>query len=352
MTFAPPRCPYAGCREHRSPSRRFYYRWGSYKPRCRRFRIPRFRCKACRRSFSRQTFRGDYRDRRPDANGRLLDLLSAGVGLRESGRKVGLRVYAVERKLRKFARLLDGLHANLARELPRGRTYLLDEEESYEGASIRPLTVPLVLEREAWFLVGAAVGPIRRLAPAGTARRRRQEADERRRGRRRDESRQRVAEVLRALDARAPDGPLLIQTDRKASYPGLIRGVLGPRARHETTSGKARRTTANPLFPINVTIAMTRDNCGRLRRRSWLVSKTAAGLRAQLSVFTAYRNYVRVRFNRDQSWRSSAQVLGLAPRALTWPEAVRWRQDWGTESLSPLCLRGRRTVGQLSASGP
>ena len=110
------------------------------------------------------------------------------------------------------------------------------------------------------------------------------------------------------------------------------------------------RATHNPLFPINTTLAMTRDNCGRLRRRSWLVSKRADRLQEHLAIFTAYRNYVRRRFNRDASHQCPAWFLRLLPRALAPPEVLAWRQDWGERSIHPTSCRGETTaVRQESA---
>jgi len=348
--FTPPRCPHPDCPRHLDPSPRFFYRWGHYKPRCRSFWIPRFRCRTCRRTFSRQTFRSDYRDRRPGVNCAVLEFVTSGVGLRQSGRNRALSVRGMQKKLLKIARHLGQLHDNLAAELPPRRTYALDEEETFEGVSIRPLTVPLLVETESWFLVGSAVGTIRRLARAGSRRRRLQDAEERAHGRREDQSRARVTDVLQLLRQRAPKGRLTIRSDEKSSYRTVIQEVFGARATHCTTSGKDERTTANPLFPVNMTIAMSRDNCGRLRRQSWLFAKTADGLRAQLKAYTAYRNYVRVRFNRDEPWQSAACFLGLAPRALHWPEVLRWRQDWGRRSIHPISRGARSTIDSVRAA--
>ena len=202
MQFAPPRCPNVACAQHRRPEPGFFVRRGSYRPRCRLEPVPRFRCRACGRGFSRQTFRHDYRDRRPECNHDLFVMLASGVGLRQAGRNLGLDVRGVQQKMRKMARTCGWLHDNLARHLPSGLCYLLDEEETYEGASIRPLTMPVLIGKETWFVVATAVGSIRRLAPAGTARRRRQDEEERQHGRRPDQSSARVREVLRELARR------------------------------------------------------------------------------------------------------------------------------------------------------
>ncbi|HEX5050924.1 MAG TPA: hypothetical protein VFZ65_04055 [Planctomycetota bacterium] len=343
MTFDPPRCANPGCAQHEQPKPGFCIRHGYYRPHCRTEPIQRFRCRTCGKTFSRQTFRHDWRDRRYDRNDRLFELLASGVGLRQSARLLGLGLRSVQKKMRKLATTCALLHENLSPRLPERRTYVMDEEETYEGASIRPLTMPVLIDKQTWFVVATSVGSIRRLAPAGTARRARQEHDERQHGRRKDESSECVREVLEALRRRI-DGELELRTDEKASYATIARQVFDERVLHTTTAGTALRTTHNPLFPINTTLAMTRDNCGRLRRRSWLVSKKAGWLRRQMAIFTVYRNYVRRRFNRDERRETPAVHLGLLPRQLLPSEVVRWRQDWGPRSPHPTSFRGERSV--------
>lgn len=343
MSFRPPRCPHPECRVHADPTAGRIIGWGYFSARCRERREPRFRCLVCRRTFSRQTFRHDYRDRRPDCNARLFELLTSGVGLRQSALVLKVSPTTTQRKMRKLSRTCALLHQNLSRTMPQHRTYLLDEEETYETASIRPLTVPIVLEDSAWFIVATGVGSIRRLAPAGTTRRGRQRRDEAKHGKRPDESRQCVGEVLKQLRQRSP-GRIQLLTDQKSSYATLALEVFGDDVAHATTAGTAPRTFRNPLFPINSMIAMSRDGCGRLRRKSWLVSKLAKWLRGQLAIFTVFRNYVRRRFNKDKPHETPAFLLRLLPRQLQPYEVTRWRQDWGARSPHPTSLSGERTV--------
>lgn len=343
MGFTPPRCPNQDCTQHARPSPRFYFRRGKYHPHTRPRGVQRYRCRACLRSFSDQTFRHDYRDRRPRDNLPLFLLLVSGIGMRQAGRVLDMDVRAVQGKQRKMARMLAHLHDNLCPKLPPGRSWLLDEEETFEGASIRTLTMPVLIERDSWFVVATGVAPIRRLASAGSARRRRQDFDERT-GPRRDESNQCVRKVLEALAAKVPSGQVLLHTDQKRSYATISRRVFGDRLTHLTTSGTLVRDTHNPLFPINTTLAMTRDNCGRLRRRSWLVSKKAACLQDHLALFTTYRNYMRRRFNRDREPETPAKHLGILPRNMRGMEMLSWRQDWSDLSIHPMCTKGTHTV--------
>jgi transposase-like protein len=346
MKFLPPRCPRRDCAAHREPVGRWFVRHGTYQPKCRRTPIPRFRCLVCHRGFSRQTFRYDFRDHAPSCNVPLLRLLTSGVGLRQSARLLVIDISAVQRKLKKMAATCALLHGNLSPHLAPGSTFLLDEEETFEQASIQPVTMPVLIEKETWFVVATDAAPIRRLAPVGTTRRWLQEESERRLGRRPDESRASVLRTLQALAHRLGGGHLVLRTDEKSSYATLVREVFRGEAKHETTSGKAARTKHNPLFPINTTLAMTRDNNGRLRRRSWLVSKRCACLQQQMCLFLVYRNYVRYRFNRDEPDDTPARLLGLLPRALQLREVLGWRQDWDRRSIHPMSSRGQRTVAE------
>jgi hypothetical protein len=334
-SFVPPFCPNEKCPRHLTPLPGFWQARGYYQPRCRKEPVPRFRCRHCSRGFSRQTFRVDYRDHRPECNQRLLEELSSGVGLRQAGRIVHLSVGAVQRKARKLAKACRLLHQNLFTALPNGRTLALDEEETYEHASIRTLTMPVIIDNDTRFVIASAVGTTRRLARLGTGRRRRQDREEKA-GRRRDESRQCVLAVLQFADSRLAGNTLTLRTDEKASYRVLAKQVFGSRVIHETTSGQAPRTTYNPLFGINSTLAMSRDNCGRLRRKSWLVTKKREFLQLHMQAFIAYRNYVRCRFNRDADGASPAVHLKLLPRNLRFDQVIAWRQEFGRQSIHPL----------------
>jgi transposase-like protein len=343
--FRPPFCPYRRCSQHRLPKERFFRRHGHYHPLCRARAVPRFRCKSCRRTFSRQTFRMDYRDHRPDLEPRLFSLLASGLGLRQSGRILGLSLRCTELKARKIARHLRRLNLNLRRALPEGSSFQLDELETYEGKrNTRPLSVPVLIERRSRYVVWAEAAPIR---PRGrmSAARRRAISEEDAVRRRRDRSRRSLKRTLgRGAQLALGLEVVRLETDEKAVYPALAREAFGAaRLVHTTTHSKLARGTWNPLFPINHTEALARDLTGRLRRESWLVSKRRRYLDLALQLFMAYRNLVRRRFNRDEE--SPASLLGFVPRRLTPGEVLSWRQEAGERSIHPLA-RSEESVAE------
>jgi transposase-like protein len=338
--FKPPRCPYRHCSQHISPSDKFYKRHGSYHALCRPHPIPRFRCKSCKRTFSRQSFRADYRDHRPNLNQKLFRLLTSGIGLRQSARALGLSLRCTELKFRKLARHVRRLNLNLQNELPSHVSLQFDEFETFEGRrNTRPLSVPVLIERSTRFVIWAESAPIR---PHGRMSRSRLEAIENeneRLGPRRDTSARSVIRTMRrGADLLEKNAVIALETDEKTSYPGHARTAFGEQqVIHSCTNSQLARMTWNPLFPINHTEAMLRDLLGRVRRRSWLASKKRRYLDLGLQLWIAYRNLVRRRFNFDA--QSPAQLLGAVNRRLRIGELLSWRQDWGRKSIHPLSVR-------------
>jgi len=340
VLFQPPRCPNTECPQHRSPDDRFFHRHGYYYPQCRAHRVPRFVCKSCGRGFSRQTFRSDYRDHRPDLNATVFMALASGLGLRQTSRITGLTLRCTELKFRKLARHLQHLNGNLRGPLPEGSSLQFDELETYEARrNTRPLTLPILIDRRTHFIIEAESAPIRPRGKMSAARLAAIAADERRFGPRPDESRRACRNVFAAAAALCRGSRTVrLETDEKSTYPGLAREAFGAhRLLHETTNSQLPRMTWNPLFPINHTEAKARDLIGRLRRDSWLTSKKSWCLDLHLQLHMAYRNYVRKRFNYDTE--SPAQLLGFVGRRMTPWQLLSWRQDWGRGSIHPLAQR-------------
>lgn len=339
--FAPPCCPYRLCKFHLAPEPEFCVPHGSYEAKCRAHPIPRFRCLACRRTFSRQTFRADYRDHKPHLNGALFQLLASGVGIRQSARQLQLSPRCAELKFRKLARHMRRLNINVQRPLEGDVSFQFDEFESFEThRNARPLSIPFLIEKDSRFIPWAESATIRPRGKMTKKRLRTIERVEARYGVRRDTSRRGIQRTFaRGLQLVGESAKLTLFTDEKSTYPGLAREAFGESAlTHRTTNSKLARMTWNPLFPINHEEARVRDILGRVRRQSWLVSKKRRYLDLGLQMHMTHRNLVRTRFNRDRE--TPAELLGLVRRGLKVGEVLSWRQDWGRRSIHPL-ERGR-----------
>ena len=348
--FSPIRCPYPKCEAHaieRLGDKNFCVGFGSYQPKCRPRPVPRFLCRYCDRTFSRQTFRQDYYDHKPHTNAPLLQLVAHGLGLRQSAGIVKLSRRCAEEKMRKMSRHLERFNKNMMDQLPEGCSFQMDEMETFENERrTQPLTLPVLIEQESMFIVDARSAPIR---PSGrTSERRRKAIREREsvEGRRSSESRSYLKKVLRHTSSYTRKlSKVRIDTDEKSAYPGLLRWAFGPNHEHRTANSRDPRNTCSLLFPINHMNAMARYLSGRLRRRSWLASKMRQFLNLQLHLFMAYKNFVRPRFNGDK--QTPAMVLGLVRERMAPTDLLSWRQDWGW--FSPHPLGGRLTLRKARA---
>ncbi|MEM7516446.1 MAG: hypothetical protein AAF368_05945 [Planctomycetota bacterium] len=343
--FTPPRCPNLACPMHAQPDAAFFVRRGFYRSGVKPHPIPRFQCRTCRKGFSRQTFRHDYRDKKPHLNVRVVEFMSSGVGYRQTARILRITRRNLLNKARKIQRTAQALDTNLLRRAgevdraaPRSQPLEIqfDEYETYEMCrNTMPLSVPTAVESVSRLILGSIAAPIRprgKMTKARLARVKRHEAAY---GVRTDRSAEACREVLARAAAFRPSAPLVkLDTDCKSTYPGFATEAFGSTGLlHRTTLGSDPRNAHSPLAAINLTEAMMRDLGGRLRRESWLTSKRCKWLNLHLGLYCAWRNWVRPRFNRDD--RCPGEIAGFATRRLKRAELVGWRQDWGARSPSP-----------------
>jgi hypothetical protein len=330
--FHPPRCPYSDCSQHRDPGLCFAVRIGRYFPLCRNHPVQRFRCRGCRRTFSRQTFRADCRQKKPHINAACLRLMVSCVGLRQAAQVLQVARRTIERRFEWLARHASDWHANRLDGALLDGPFQLDELESFEADRYQPVTVPVLIDRGSLFIVATEVGALRRKGTVTATQRRRRAEHERRHGRRPSQSRRAVRAVLvRLHQVVGPRQPVVLDSDHKPLYGQLGQKVFPGRFVWQRHDAAARRDRGNPLFPINHTNARLRHFLSRLRRRTWCVSKRRTGLRAHLAIATLWANYVRGITNRTRT--TAAQAVGVARRAYRPEEVLAWRQDWGC--LSP-----------------
>ena len=331
MEFDPPFCPFPEC-PSRAGARAFRFRRsGCYRRACDRRIVPRFVCRACARRFSAQTFRLDYRFRKPALDSWMLRLLVSKVTHRQAARMLRVNRKTVHRRLRRFAPALRALHLGvLARARRagglRGR-YSLDELETFEhNRRLKPVTVPVLIEKTTHFVISARTAPLAARGRIGAREREKLRALEEREGRRRSGSKQAVEALLGELGGvHDPRADVEMATDGKRAYLAAMRRRFGNRrASHSMESSQKPRNRDNSLFAINHTLAMMRDQISRLVRRSWGASKCRAELQKHVWIWTAWKNYVRGITNEAPN-TTPAMALLVARAQLSTADLLRWR---------------------------
>jgi transposase-like protein len=331
--FLPPFCPNPACRSFAEPAPGFFVRAGRYQPHCRAHAVPRFRCRSCGRRFSRQSFRADWRQKKPHLNATLLRLIVSCVGQRQAARALGVARRTVERRVRWLAAHALAFQEQGLRNAVLEGPFQLDEMESFEANRYQPVTVPVLIDRKTFFIVSTAVGPLRRKGRLTTHQRSRRAEHEAVHGRRRSGSLRAVRRVLSRLIPLTANQPVVLESDHKQLYGRLGLKMFGSRFAWRTHSATARRDRGNPLFPINHTNARLRHFLARLRRRTWCVSKSRFALQEHLQIVVLWANWCRGITNRTRI--TPAQALGVATRPYRPEELMAWRELWPVPTPTP-----------------
>lgn len=298
--FRPPFCPFPECETH-SGARNFEWRSrGHYYRKCDGRWVRRFSCKVCTRRFSTQTYKTDYRWKKPRLHYRVFDLFVSKVTMRQMARIHGVRRPTIERRLRKLGLVCRDFHAQaLARANQRGGlvgTFQLDELETYEtDRRLSPVTMPVLIERSSYFVVHGETATMAARGNLSSSLKAKKEQRDRKYGKRRSGSRAAVINTLdRLLFVHRKGVGISLESDRKSSYRKEFKRIAGPQfASHVRISSKKIRDKSNRLFPINHTLAMMRDSISRLVRRTWAASKIRRRLDLHFWMWVCYRNYVR-----------------------------------------------------------
>lgn len=162
--------------------------------------------------------------------------------------------------------------------------------ETFEHTKCKPVSIALAVDAENRKILGVEVAsmPAKGLL-AKTSRKKY--------GLRKDDRRKALGHVLQQIGkVISKDG--VISSDCCPRYPRLIKKHL-PLVIHITFEGKRgcivgqgelKATGRDPLFALNHTAAMIRDDLKRLSRRTWCTTKKLTYLSDLLIIYTHYRN--------------------------------------------------------------
>ena len=319
--FAPPFCPRSSCRYHRYPTGWRYKRIGFYARHCPPRRIQRYLCLHCGRAFSTQTFSTTYWLRRPGLLGPLFHRLLACSGFRQIARELKAAPSTLVRLAARLGRhclLFQRLHQPAIRE-----PVALDGFESFEWSQYFPCHFHVLVGCRSHFFYGFTDSPLRRkgrMTPRQQLRRAQLEAQL---GRPDPGSiRHEVASLLRLCGLSR--GAVALFSDDHPAYPRAFRTLPQLTVHHHVTSSLERRTTRNPLFPVNLLDLLIRHGSANHKRETIAFSKRRQGAIERLALLQVWRNFIKP-FSEQHGGGTPAQRLGLLDRALTLGEILRRR---------------------------
>lgn len=253
-------------------------------------KIQRFHCKNCSKSFSTQTFSYNYRFRKRHLDQMIYRLLCKGSSQRGCAQVLGVDPGTISRRVPRFAACANKHLQALQSKLENVIEVVFDEMESFEHTKLKPVTIPLAVENKTRRILAVDVG---RIAAKGHL----AQLSRKKYGYRKCERKKSLNRLFDNLTTINSENLLLI-SDESKHYPAVIKKYR-PDAIHKTFKGRRaavigqgemKKGGYDPLFSLNQTAAMLRDNIKRLTRRTWCTTKRVDRLLDFLIMYAHYHN--------------------------------------------------------------
>ena len=252
--------------------------------------VGRFRCRKCLMTFSFATSHPCFGQNKRQMNEPLKRLLVSKVSLNRAAWILNLNRKTVVRKLLFLSAQAElRLQKQLSTHLP-SKVIEFDDMETFEHSKCKPVSITLAVESGTRKILGLEVARMPAKGPLAARSRRKYgpRPDERPRARRR------LFQRILPLVAQSAE----IKSDENPHYPCDV-GKFFPGRTHKTFKGRRgcvvgqgelKRIGFDPLFSLNHTCAMFRDNVSRLIRRTWCTTKRIDRLRAHLILYAEFHN--------------------------------------------------------------
>ncbi len=342
----PPFCPNPDCDSHTNPGRWRFKKKGFFLRSRGPRRVQRYLCQHCNRNFSSQTFVPTYWLKRPDLLRPLFWRVLACSGYRQIAREFGVHHATVQHQVERLGRHCLLVHEALRPRAPR-EPLVLDGFRTFESGQYWPFDLNLLVG-SSHYVYGFNEAELRRSGTHTPRQRRRRGQLEARYGRPDPQATRRAVEEL--VGRIVPAGHAAeVRSDDHAAYPRALRRLRGRQLTHRTTSSKASRTTANPLFPVNLADLLLRHGSANHKRETIAFSKRRQGALYRAAIWVVWRNYVKSRSERRRD-APPGVVLGVIRRRLSVEEILAWRRfPWRAELSRWLsrCYFGRISTRRL-----
>jgi transposase-like protein len=269
-------------------------RFGFYKRKCDGRTIQRLKCLDCAKTLSTQTAKLSYYSRHPWLDRAIFRTLCSGVSQRRCAENFGVKQKTIAQKLRRYAQWANLEEAkSAAKHLP-VELVQFDDMEAFEHTKCKPLSIAVAVDQPTRRILSIQVSqmPAKGLLAAPARKKY---------GRRDDLRPEGWARLFQELKPQV-GAMVRFESDKNPHYPKALKKAF-PQAEHKTHKGRRgcvvgqgelKRGGFDPLFSLNHTCGMIRDNLKTLTRRTWCTVKKISGLEALLAIYRWYHNHVRL----------------------------------------------------------
>jgi len=296
-------CPNPNCENHHYPATVHWFdRYGYHQTRTFG-RVPRFKCRSCGRTFSRQTFSIDYYAKRIVDYRDLLIRHANSESLRGITRALGLSCATVQNRFDRLARQAAAFHARMRPLADPREDICIDGLVTYDVSKYFPNEITVSITAGSLFILDLSHATRRRSGSMTREQARRAANIYPRAHFERGGIGRTFADILSSLEHERPpaeDRPLVLITDEKREYVEVLRRSRLWREQDEThrvahvrISSKLPRTYWNPLFPSNYLDREIRKDQANHRRETTCFSRNASNAMGRFLCYCFYHNYMK-----------------------------------------------------------
>ena len=277
-----PKCPTCGNTGIRKAG--FYVRSSDRK------KVQRFSCDKCSKKWSSQTFSHDYRLRKRWIDQPVFRNLASGVSERRCAQLFDVGRKSISIRVERFGLVCrDNLVASTSSS-ESAENIQFDEMETFEHTKCKPITIGLAVEANSRKVLSVHCGSIRAKGKlADIAKQKYGVRECQRKGVLTDLFTDLQKNCVATVQAESDMSPHYAKPFYKA-FPE------GDHIRHKgrkgcvTGQGEMKAGGRDPLFWLNHTAAMFRDNLKRLTRRTWCTTKRIDRLQRLLDIYAWAHN--------------------------------------------------------------
>jgi transposase-like protein len=276
-----------------SGARSNYIRAGYFTRKSDGKKIQRYLTKCCRKFFSDASFSECLNQKKRHLNSTIFEHLVSGLSERKTAQLVRVNRKTIIRTMRLLGAKALELLPLINAELPKEKEVFFDDLITFEHTKCKPLSLILMVTKKRRIL-GFRLAQMTANGKLATLSRKKYGKRDDHRKKARAEL---FAEVKDYLDEYA-----VISSDQNPHYAPDVK-LYFPKAKHKTSKGRRgcivgqgelKRGGFDPLFSLNHTCAMMRDNIKRLSRKTWCTTKKAKYLGYKIAMYSLYHNLVLI----------------------------------------------------------
>ena len=341
--FLPPHCPWSACGSHHleHPGGFRYHRHGFFLRSSDGRPVPRFRCLACRRTFSQQSFAFSYYLKRAALAEPIAAGLLAGSAHRQLGRSLACAPSTVTRLSARLGRHALLFSAHALDHLPAlNEPVVYDDFETFVHCQDLPVGLGTAVGHGSWYVYDIEQAPHRRGGRLSPTQRQRQKERLDRAGRPIPGGYQKAfSRTLRLLLSRIARGARLrMITDGKPDYSRVLnRSSLRWQVEHHVFPNPPRGPKGSPrsrearrrdavMFPVDLFHGLLRHSLAHHRRETIAFGRRLNALMERGFLTMVWRNFVKARSERRPEPDTPAMHLGLTTVPWTWRQVLARRR--------------------------